>query len=293
MVRKNAPSAHPNPARRVAGPRLGTKRPPHRSYRKREDLGGLPLGNRPGEPPRPRCQSRRSDPVRIAPEGAGVRRGAKSARASRGNRRLRRRRASLPQHARERAHGGYHVEGKAPALARAGGRARHHSRVALSPSRLAGLRPSQDRAHRDRRRYSRPRRNEARRPPGPFARETLGADGARSPAHRSFGHRSPSGRGRAVSRRRPRRRGRRCQRARPRRPFHSCARAGAGERARYFMGPGLHRDPRSSPGASVDTHLRQQPLARRENRTAAERARRGSAPPRSPWKPFPPEAQRD
>ena len=245
--------------------------------------------SRPGDGPPPA--------LRLAAEGAQLRRRAEPARAAR---------RDQVRPPRRRPHRRHDPEGAARAGQGAARHPDHDARVALPDADLAGARDAARDRDRDRRRGPRRRRHQARRAPRALAGAARRAARAAGAADRPLGDPAPARGDRPLRLRRPpdpARRRRHAQGARPRgrRPGRGPARAGHVERARparrerrrrdglglrvdrpLDLALDLSGDPRARPRAPLDDRLRQQPAARRAARGAAERAGRGRDRARAP-----------
>ena len=240
------------------------------------------LDRAPGDGPAPA--------LRLAAEGAQLRRRAEPARAARGIK------SDLRVGVRT---GDTTPEGAARAGEGAAGHPDHDARVALPDADLAGARDAARDRHRDRRRGARRRRHQARRPSRALARAARRAARAAGAADRPLGDAAPARGDRPLRLRRspdPARRRRHTEGARPRgrRPGRGPARAGSLARARpagrerrrrdgvrlRVDGPldlalDLSRPARARAAAPLDDRLRQQPPPGRAARGPAQRAGRG------------------
>ena len=259
-----------------------------RADRLGQDARRLPVGARPA---RRRAQRRsHAARVRLAAQGALVRRGEEPARAAARDRRGRQGRYPHWRHATE----GAARHGPAPA-----GHPDHDARVAVPDAHEPGAGDLRRRRAGDRRRDPRGRADQARRPSRAHPRTARRGGRDRSPADRAERDAEPARGGRPLPGRPAAdvhdRRHRHAQAARPEdpRPGRVDGRAGAeGRRPRPVRRPGgdaqvdLARDlPRAAARgarAPVDDHLRQQPARGRAARAAVERARGGADRPRAP-----------
>ena len=165
-------------------------------------------------------------PLRLAAEGAQLRRRAQPARPAR--------RARLDAHGR-RAHRRHRPARAPPDAAHAARHPDHDARVALPPPHLAGPGDAARRRDRDRRRGARRRRDEARRAPRALARAARARRRAAVPADRPLRDAAAARGDRALRRRRPADRARRRghpQGARPRGRRRARGHARAGLRLR-------------------------------------------------------------
>ena len=259
------------------------------AHRQRQDARGLPLGPRPALA---RAGRAHAPGLRLAAEGARLRRRPQPARAAEGHRR-----GPLGRHPHRR---------HAPARARrdaphAAGHPHHDARVAVPDPHLAGARDAARRRVGHRRRDPRRRLDQARRAPRAHARAPVRAQRARASAHRPQRHPEPAGGGRALhgrpaAHRADRRRGhpqapgpqdpragRVDGRARPDTDARALRRAARRRHAAVDLARDLSGAARARPRAPFDDRLRQQPPQRRAPGPAPQRAgRRGdlARPPR-------------
>ena len=201
-------------------------------------------------------------PLRLAAQGAQLRRRAEPPRPAR--------RPPLGA-ARRRPHRRHAAEGARGHAPRAAGHPDHDPGVAVPPAHLAGARAAAQRRHADPRRGSRRRGHQARRPPRALGRAARGAHGAAFAAHRPLGDAAPTRGDRQVRVGRPpdrarRRRRREGARPRGRRPGRGHARAG-GDPARR-----AGRRARSGP-----------PSTRRSSSSSKRTARRSSSSTTGDW----------
>ena len=278
MVRPRVRGADGRAGAGVAGDRHRRAHADLRSDRLRQDAGRVPLGARPA---RRRAVGRpHAAGLRLAAQGALLRRGEEPARAAA---RDRRRREGGDPHRRHAAEG---PARHGPPSAR---HPDHDARVALPDADQPGARHLRGRRAGDRRRDPRGRADQARRSSGADAGAARRAGRRRGPADRAVGDAEPARGGRALPRRAEAdvhdRRHRHAQAARPEDPRagreHGRARA-VRPRPRPVRGRrgdaqvDLARDlPRAAQGgarASLDDHLRQRAPRRGAARAAAERA---------------------
>ena len=266
VVRAGLRRAHRGPGAGVAGDR---HRRPHadlRADRVGQDAGRVPVGARPA---RGRAERDRARPprLRLAAQGALLRRGEEPARAAARDRRGGDGRDPHGRHAAE----GAARHGPAPA-----GHPHHDARVALPDAHEPGARDLRRRRAGDRRRDPRRRADQARRAPRAHARAARRGGRERHPADRALRDAEPPRGGRPLPGRpaadvHDRRHGD-TQAARPEdpRPGREHGRAGPeGHRPRPVRGRrgdaqvDLARDlPRAAQGgprAPLDDRLRQQP----------------------------------
>ena len=260
---------------------LRRQRPDPGADRLRQDARRLPLRDRPARP-QPR---RRAPPaLRLAAEGAQLRRRAEPARPAR----------RPPVRApRRRPHRRHDAEGAARAGQGAARHPDHDAGVALPDADLAGAGDAALARDGDRGRGARRRGHEARRAPGALAGAARRLARQAGAANRPLRDPAPARRDRPLRLRRPRDPARRrghAQGARPRgrRAGRGPARARGHERAVPAGNAGRRRDglrlrgerqvdlaldlpggPRARPSAPLDDRLRQQPPPRRAARDPA------------------------
>ena len=203
----------------LAGDRGRRTRPDPGADRLGEDARGIPLGDRPADR---HAGTRPPRPLRLAAQGAQLRRRAEPARAAR------RSPVGAP---RRRPHGRHAAEGARGDAPRAAGHPDHDAGVALPAAHVARARAAAQRRHADPRRGARRRRDEARRPSRALGRAARGARGAAAAADRPLGDAAPARGDRPLRlgwpADRARRRGRgEGARPRGRRPGRGHARAG-------------------------------------------------------------------
>ena len=291
MVPARLRGAHARAGPGLAGDR---DRQPHadlRPDRLRQDARGVPLRPRPVR----RQTHARADAarLRLAAEGALLRRREEPPRAPERHRGRPERRDPHRRHAAE----GAARHGQAPA-----GRADHDAGVAVPDAHEPGAGDLRGHGDRDPGRDPRGRADQARGAPGADAGAARGAGRPRDPARRAVGHAEPAGRGGAVHGRAAAQgdgRGHRgAQAARPEDPragrVDGRARAD-GPGARSVRRPGgdaqvdlardLSRAAQARQGAPLDADLRQQPPRGGTAGAQTQRARRraaGQSPPRQP-----------
>ena len=204
-------------------------------------------------------------PLRVAAEGAQLRRGAQPAGPARGARLRPERRGPDRRHA---------AAGPRRDAPRAPGHPDHDSGVALPPAHVPRARDAEVGRDADPRRGARGRRHEARGAPGALGRAARPLDRGARPARRPVRDATADGGDRAVRLGSPAdRAGGRGSRegARPEGRRSSRGHAGAG-RERIDLALDLPGGARARAAAPIDDRLRQQPPPRRAARAEAERA---------------------
>ncbi len=288
MVRAGLRGADPGAVAGVAGDRHRRAHADLRADRLGQDARRLPLG---AGPARRRADDRpHAARLRLAAQGAVVRRGEEPARAAA---RDRRRRPGRHPHRRHAAEGAAR-HGPAPA-----GHPDHDARVALPDAHEPGAGDLRRRGAGDRGRDPRRGADQARRPPRADARAARRGGGQRPPADRAQRDPEPARGGRPLPRRPAAdvhdHRHRHAQAARPQdpRPGRVDGRARAeGPRprpvrrrrgdAQVDLARDLPRAAQGGPRAPLDDRLRQQPPRGRAARAAVERAGGGAHRPRAP-----------
>ena len=179
----------PTPAQAagLADDRLGRQHADLRADRLGQDAERLPLGDRLARPPPRGARHRAQDRLRLAAEGALLRRRAQPARAAEGDRRRGLGRAADRRHAAEGAPGDE---------ADAAGHPDHDAGVAVPDDHLAGAGDPHRGRGGDRRRDPRRRPVQARLPPGADPRAALAPGHRRraTPSRSGSASRRPSGR---------------------------------------------------------------------------------------------------
>ena len=164
LVRGLVRGSDPGAGRGLAADRLRRQHADLRPDRLRQDAQRLPVGYRLARAAVRQSSGRGEDRLRLAAQGALLRRRAQPARAVAGDRRRRRGRPAHRRHAAEGAPGDEAHPARHPD---------HDPGVALSDDHLAGARDPHRGRGRDRRRDPRGRPIEARRPPGADPRAAL------------------------------------------------------------------------------------------------------------------------
>ena len=189
LVRARVRDADARAGARVAGDRGGRRRARPGSHRLGEDARRVPPRTR---PPERDAGARPPAPLRLAAQGAQLRRRAEPPRPAR--------RAPLDAVSR-RPHGRHAAARPRADAPHAARHPDHDARVALPAPHLARPRAPEDRRDRDPRRGARGRRHEARRAPRALARAARARRRAALPAHRPLGHPAAAGRDRPLGRR--------------------------------------------------------------------------------------------